>query len=62
MTPRDVLSLLSHEQRAEIAAVCLEYMTPEDMTDVLSRACTEYELAEVGIAIRRLITKNSSTD
>ena len=62
MTPRDVISLLTNEQRAEIADVCLEYLPPDEVARVVISSCTEDELCEVGIAIRRFVTKNSSAD
>ena len=57
MTPRDVISRLTVEEAEDLAIVCLERLTPDRVAAAVRHATTEDESAEVGIAIRRFVTK-----
>ena len=62
MTPRDVINHLPPDLCEDLAIVCLERLTPDRVAAAVRHATTEDELAEVGIAIRKFVTRDSSTD
>ena len=61
MTARQVIDRLTIAERMEIAAICLEALTPDLVAQVIYEGCTEDELAEVGIAIRQRVTHSSAS-
>lgn len=53
MTAREVIERLTLVQRAEIAAICLESLDADVLYDVLRASCTDDELLELGLRIRK---------
>ena len=56
MTAREVLERLTPVQRAEIAAICIESMDADVLHDVLRASCTDEELLELGLRIKKWAT------
>jgi hypothetical protein len=52
MTAREVLCLLTPDQRAEIALICIETMDVDTLYPVLQEALVEDELLELGLRIK----------
>ena len=52
MTPREVLSRLTPDQRAEIALICIETMDVDTIYPILQEALVEDELLELGLRIK----------
>lgn len=55
MTPRDVIERLTLDQRAEIAAICMESLDVDAVWDILHFVSTEDELLDIGLRIRTRI-------